>query len=256
MKLPRSVRRFAGRYVSKLPPSVRPVLRTLGRLGSEHAKVGLPSGRVLVLSAHPDDETLGCGGTIARLAARGDRVPLVVATDGDALLVSEGAQDLASRRRTEAAVACRILGIDAPRFLGHPDRALDSAHDRLVDDLRGAVQTELPDVILLPWFGDANDDHRALSRALIEVPMPASTQIWGYEIWSPLPANRLVEISDVAESKRQALLAHGSDELLDLEAIMGLNRYRAEMGRLNATHAEAFLQLPIRTYVECVREQG
>ena len=252
MKLPRSLRRAAGRYSGKLPAGVRPLLRTLGRLGGEHAKVGLPSGRVLVLSAHPDDETLGCGGTIARLAARGDRVPLVIATDGDALLVTEGSGDLASRRRAEATEACRILGIEAPRFLGHRDRGLSRTHDRLVEDLGGIVHSELPDVIMLPWFGDANDDHNALNHALCEVPMPGSTQIWGYEIWSPLPANRLVEISEVIETKRSALLAHAADTLLDLEAMLGLNRYRSEMGRLNGDHAEAFLQLPAGQYFDLV----
>lgn len=250
------MRRFARRFASKLPPELQPHLQTLGRMGSDHPRVGLPSAdeTVCVLAAHPDDESLGCGGTIAALAARGAGVTVMIATDGDALLVSDVRGDLAARRRAEANDACRMLGVQPPRFLGFPDRELGKVRAELARALASALRDIAPTVVMLPWFLDTNSDHRALNLALADTPLGDGTEVWGYEIWAPLWVNRLVDITDVVERKQRALAAHASDTLLDLQAVLGLNRYRAETGRLNGMYAEAFLQAPAGLYTDWVRD--
>ena len=83
---------------------------------------------VAFLHAHPDDEALLTGGTIARLAAEGNRVLLIVATDGDRGLtgtVSPG--ELAAVRRRELDRAARALGCASVIRLGHPDSGMDPA---------------------------------------------------------------------------------------------------------------------------------
>ncbi len=77
---------------------------------------------VVFLHAHPDDEAIFTGGTIARLTAAGERVVVVVATNGDADPTSE----LATTRVAEARVACELLGVARVEFLGFGDSGMDS----------------------------------------------------------------------------------------------------------------------------------
>jgi LmbE family N-acetylglucosaminyl deacetylase len=254
MKVPRFARPLVRRTVSVLPPSVGSFIRTLARFDPSKPTTGLPpASRVLVLAAHPDDESLGCAGTMALFADRGTDVAAVFATDGEALLVAGGGGDLAARRRAEAVEACRILGTQAPSFLGFPDRGLTGEIDRLAAALRPVVAGYAPQLVLLPWFADGNADHRALNVALAKAGVSGDVELWGYEIWSPLIANHLVDISDALDRKELALKAHASDVLMDLGAIVGLNRYRAEVGRLDGKHAEAFLRAPAERYFDLVR---
>src|SRR5881397_3243452 len=77
---------------------------------------------VLVIAAHPDDEILGCGGTVSLHAARGDRVTAVIACEGESLRYGPGGvgQSEHSRRAAE------MLGLKASRQLGFPDQRLDT----------------------------------------------------------------------------------------------------------------------------------
>ncbi len=141
--------------------------------------------RVVVLAAHPDDETLGVGGTVQALHAAGAEVTLVVASDGEAAFPALGADDrasLAARRRVELATAMEILGSGKVEvvFLGLPDSGLaereDELRERLAELLRGA------DCVLLPWPGDPHPDHAAVGRAGLAA-APVEAHRWSYPIW-------------------------------------------------------------------------
>lgn len=87
--------------------------------------------RTLVfVHAHPDDEALLTAGTMARAAAEGHRVVLVVATDGGAGLASSSVHNLAATRGRELAVSARILGVARCESLGYPDSGL---HGEIAD---------------------------------------------------------------------------------------------------------------------------
>ena len=77
---------------------------------------------ILVVAAHPDDEVLGCGGTIVRHAEAGDRVAIAILADGE---TSRGDGDVEARYAA-AQEAAQVLGAEPPRFLGLPDNRLDS----------------------------------------------------------------------------------------------------------------------------------
>lgn len=83
---------------------------------------------VVFFHAHPDDESIATGGTMARLAAEGHRVVLVTATAGELGEVPEGllepGEDLATRRAKELAEACRILGVARHVSLGFGDSGM------------------------------------------------------------------------------------------------------------------------------------
>ena len=124
----------------------------------------------LVLAPHPDDETLGCGATIARKRAAGTPVRVVVAADGRSSHRSEvvGPDELAALRAAEVVEACAVLGVDAAEVvqLGFED---DSLHRR-ARQLAGAIAAEIdafaPEEIRLPSRRDWHPDHRALREAL------------------------------------------------------------------------------------------
>lgn len=237
------VRRAAAALAPGLP---EPALARLVALRAWRSGlvVGLPAfARVLVLAPHPDDESLAAGGTIALLSDAGGQVTLVAVTDGEASL-SAGvpAAELAARRRAELRAAGQVLGVAEVRFLGHPDTGLHLARAELAADL-GALLAELrPQLVLLPWAGDDPGDHAALNLALADAGVPPGAAVWGGEVWTPVPANRLVDISAAVPRKQAALDAHRTAAgAFDLGAVLGLNRYRSIRGLRGRGHAEAFL---------------
>lgn len=142
--------------------------------------------KILVVAAHPDDETLGMGGTIARLVHEGHQVDLLVLADGVGsrydLGTADGLRDaqLARGRRTQQCLAaCAALGrAGNPRFLGLPAEPLpDQRFDqvgvlpiaRMLEDKLRAVQ---PDEVYSHWRGDPNQDHRMVAEATLVATRP------------------------------------------------------------------------------------
>jgi LmbE family N-acetylglucosaminyl deacetylase len=141
--------------------------------------------RVVVLAAHPDDETLGVGGTVQALHAAGTEVTVVVASDGEAAFPALGPAaraELAARRREELATAMDVLGSGKVElvFLGYPDSGLaeheDELREQLAELLRGAA------CVVVPWPGDPHPDHAAVGRAGLAA-APVEAHRWSYPIW-------------------------------------------------------------------------
>jgi LmbE family N-acetylglucosaminyl deacetylase len=135
---------------------------------------GWPS--AVVVAAHPDDEVLGVGGTIALLAAAGARLRLVAVTDGESSH-GNGADraELARRRVAETAAALRVLGAGHAEVirLGLPDTGLATREAELATLLQDL--TSGFDVCLAPWRRDVHADHEAAGRA--------SRASFGYPVW-------------------------------------------------------------------------
>lgn len=143
---------------------------------------------LLVVAAHPDDETLGAGGLIARAHARGLRVHVVVATDGEAShprSPTTSATSLGRRRRAEAEAALRVLAPGAEcTFLGLPDRQLAAAQDDLTAHLVGVIGHDGHRVLLAaPWRGDGHGDHDAAGRAAAAAALRTDCRLVEYPIW-------------------------------------------------------------------------
>lgn len=138
---------------------------------------------VVVLAAHPDDETLGVGGLVCLLARAGAQLSLVWATDGDAShpgSAAAAARDLATDRRAEADAALSVLGAQrAPRVrLGLPDGDVAGHEHRLAESLGDLLPPEC--VVLAPWSGDAHPDHEACGRAARAV----TDRVLEYPVWA------------------------------------------------------------------------
>jgi len=168
--------------------------------------------RVVVVSAHPDDETLGAGGLIATLADRGVPVDVVVASNGEASHPDSptySPAELAARRKDEvrAAVACLAPGGDVV-FLDLPDGRLA----RHVDDIASALGRLEPTHLVTPWQHDGHPDHQACAEAAARV---GGARHWQYPIWAwhwggpdvlPWPDLRRHRLDESAAKRKAAAL--------------------------------------------------
>ena len=201
----------------------------------------LTAGRVLVLAAQPDEEVLGCGGTLALNAGRAEAIRVWIATDGTAQegVAAEGAKAYGERRREEALRALEALGIGPPLFGGLSDHGLSSNAEALEAAIESQLEEFRPDLVLAPSLAEIHPDHRALGEALYERVAASRPEdadhdrfrflrMAFYEISHPLLPNTLVDISSVAESKNAALLLYASQQAVRdyATAIGGLNAYR------------------------------
>ncbi|HET6209419.1 MAG TPA: PIG-L family deacetylase [Jatrophihabitans sp.] len=141
---------------------------------------------IVVLAAHPDDESLGAGGLIAAAADAGHRVVIVIGCDGegshpDSTVVPDRLREL---RRAEAAAAAAELGPDVELvLLGLPDGLL-SEHLPAISQAAGAALGSGPAWLVTPWQDDGHPDHAACDRAgraaLSDRP---DVRQFGYPIW-------------------------------------------------------------------------
>jgi LmbE family N-acetylglucosaminyl deacetylase len=205
--------------------------------------------RVLVLAPHPDDESLGCGGTIRLLAEAGTHVDVVFLTRGENGLNAPHLEsiavhaELAATRVAEARSACEILGVRDVEFLNGIDGGLLN-QPHLAHPLAGLMAERRYQRVFCPWYGEAHPDHvatfRLLQRAVRETNLLPT--VWLYEVWTPLVPTDHVPIDATMGAKKQAIEKHQSQlACLDyLHAFVGLSSYRA-LACPPSEYAEAFL---------------
>ncbi|MBU0754124.1 MAG: PIG-L family deacetylase [Planctomycetes bacterium] len=203
----------------------------------------LPGGNVVVLSPHPDDETIGCGGAMALHAQRGDRVTVVHLTDGSG---GGDFKDLARIRKEEVGKACDVLGVE--RFL-----SLDFKDGHLLPDQDTAtkvleiLRSIKPRVVYAPSAFEIHLDHIAtlfLALHCLEQTTDPFTLLL-YEVNEVMVPGFLIDITSVAEKKDRALACFESQISLNdvrTKAMAGSKWRTANVDLLSVTHAEAFIE--------------
>ena len=186
--------------------------------------------RILVLAPHPDDETLGCGGTIALYAGMGKEVCAAIISKGEAVNVK--AEDIADLRRKEVYRAAEILQIRQVVFMDFPDAALNTCYDEVKQSIRRLMQTFKPDIVFAPSPMDLHEDHVVVSRiAMFLLREFNSFKVAFYEIYSPIRYNCIVDITGVIDIKKKAAMCYHYSLLEKPEDIVfameGLNAYRS-----------------------------
>ncbi len=144
--------------------------------------------RTLVIAPHPDDETLGCGGTIALKRRAGAIVRIVYMTDGSRshwpLIEPEA---LAEIREREAIAASSVLGVDenALVFLRLPETHVHEHRDEVRREVARILEREAPNEIYLPYRKDPHNDHIATASVVLEVLRAArrTIRLFEYPIW-------------------------------------------------------------------------
>jgi LmbE family N-acetylglucosaminyl deacetylase len=219
--------------------------------------------KILVVAAHSDDETLGCGGTIAKHVAKGDSIHVVFLTDGVGSRNEDcsGATDAVARVSASIA-ALEVLGVSELNItsFSFPDNALDSVPLlEVVKAIESVVSNIKAEVVYTHHAGDLNIDHRYAYEATMTAcrPQPESSvkEIYSYEVPSStawvgasygrhFKPNRYVEITDFINSKMEALMEYDEEMRIfpharSREALEHLARYRGSQVGLLA--AEAFV---------------
>jgi LmbE family N-acetylglucosaminyl deacetylase len=214
--------------------------------------------RIAAIVAHPDDEVLGCGGALARHAAQGDEVSIVILADGETSRGAGGAG--VSRREAAARAAASILGAKQVLLHGLPDNRRD-AQPRLdlVRIVEKHIQEIVPDTVYTHHAGDVNVDHRYVHEAVVTAcrpqtghpvatllffETPSSTEWQPPGSGSAFAPNWFVDISSVFAVKMKALHAYDSEmrpwpHPRSYEGVEHLARWRG--ATVGCAAAEAFM---------------
>lgn len=208
---------------------------------------------IIVLSPHPDDDIIGCGGTIYRYYLKGARVVSVYMTDGRKGNPGYNEDDLVGIRKEEAKRASAIVGIERVIFLNNRDTELSPTSAAIIE-LSKIIKDIRPEAIFLPFLLDTHPDHMATNKILVGAMKSLPTfMCYAYGIWAPLPTfNLSVDITPYMDIKKRALKEHRSQmEMLDfIEASFGLSKYYSVMfGKENAKGwAEVYIVCPSDEY--------
>lgn len=206
----------------------------------------VPSGRVLVLAPHPDDEVFGCGGAIMQHLAQGDEVTVIILTDGHAAIEHADSASMAQyieTRRQESRAAAAILGYQRLEFWDFPDRELP-CDETLIQRLQHVIEQYCVDHVYAPSPFEVHPDHYALASATITalVRQPRMIHLIMYEIAVPLRPNMLLNLTPHWQRKQQAMACFVS-QLNKKEYdtyINSLNIYRAYTLPESVAVAEAY----------------
>lgn len=214
-------------------------------------------GKVLVIAPHPDDEILGCGGTIARLSQSGAEVVVAIVTRGMAPQFSD---EFVSNIRAEAKTSHTMVGVTETVYLDLPAAALETVPaTKLNGTLAKLVQDVRPDTLFVPFVGDIHTDHQLTFLAAMVAARPrdeyAPKRIYAYETLSETnwyapgvtPAfvpNVFIDITETLELKLDAFRCFESQVKIfpderSIEAIRALATVRGASMYLKA--AEAFM---------------
>lgn len=142
----------------------------------------------IIFSPHPDDETLGCGGTIMKKKVAGADIHIVFMTDGGgshAHLISE--DTLISIREREALAATQALGMERNKsiFLGFKDKNLWENHKTAMDKVIQILLHRKPDEIFIPYYRETVKDHWATNKIVISAleKVKNRTIVYEYPVW-------------------------------------------------------------------------
>ncbi len=213
---------------------------------------------VVVFAPHPDDEVLGVGATIARLAHEGRRVTVAIVTRGRA---EDFGADNVERVNDEARAAHEILGVAETLFLDFPAARLDQVpHAELNASFTKLVTHRLPKTVFLPFRGDLHLDHRLVFDSAMVAMRPAGgmkvKEIFAYEtlsetnwnasrgISAPFVPDCFVDVENYLSVKLEAMKRYASQllqfpEERSIEAIDALARHRG--ATVGVVAAEAFM---------------
>ena len=209
------------------------------------------SGRVLVMAPHADDETIGPGGTLVLHHEQDDPVDVLFLTQGTAGNADGryGMDEYVEIRREEGRAAGRILGVREIFFWDYPDNHEVNEKDMtvLVPRLVELLKDGSYDVLYTPHSGELHSDHHVSAvlagRAAASLEKPP--MVFGYEVWAPLAADVVVDVTRVFPKKLKAARCYASQLALnDITRLFRcLNGYRSILLDDKSGYGEAFKRM-------------
>ncbi len=213
----------------------------------------VPAGkRILVIAPHPDDETIGPGGTLLKALKEGATVLT--------LYLTCGTPSTENQLRIEARDIASKAGYDIV-FLDHYSKNI-----RLTDDavtgFSEIINQFSPDVVFIPFFLDDHDDHRRASQLLLQANakhlLKKHFEIWAYQVYTTVLPNVVVDITDVAVEKENLINMWKTQNTTRNWAhyALGLNAFNQRFlpNGPKPKYAETFFVLPLKEYLEYCRQ--
>ena len=215
--------------------------------------------RVTIISAHPDDETLGCGGTLLKHKAVGDTLFWIIATQAHG---SRWSAKVIKRKEQEVDRVSKAYGVEKYFKLRFPTMRLDKIPQAdLIDRIRAAISKVKPELVYLVHGGDVHTDHHAVFTATMSVLKPfymtrlGVRRVLCYETLSSTEAspplinrsftpNVFNNIASYMEHKIEIMKLYETESQSDPlprgpSAIRALARYRG--ATIGVDYAEAFM---------------
>lgn len=184
---------------------------------------------VLIITAHPDDEVLGAGGTIAKLAADGMECHLLIVTDGSSSQYrdSNKLDEIIAAKKLETLNCANILGFKSIHYGGLPDMKLDAVpHVEINQVIEKVIDEVKPDTVFTHFWGDVNMDHQNVYKSTLVAVRPVMGQVvkelYCYRVpssteWTPnkedtmFMPNYFVDIHQYAEQKYKAFACYATE---------------------------------------------
>lgn len=213
--------------------------------------------RILVIAPHPDDEILGCGGTIIRNINEGQEVYICIVAKGYPPLFNP---EFSSMNRKDTIACHQHIGIKQSFFLDFPTAMLETVErHKLNGKILEIIKEVKPEEAYIPHWGDMQKDHQLVAEAAMVALRPKYRpqvkRIYSYEIMSETAWNApnvqnefipnvFVDITDYLDAKKEALSffklqVSPFPDARSLEAIEALAKYRGAL--MNMKAAEAFM---------------
>ena len=211
---------------------------------------GPPGRRITVVAPHCDDEVIGPGGTLVHAVDRGARVSVIY-------VASAGRDSHAANTLREETLACARQGGFHPIFLDYAIRKIP-IDQGAVEAFSDALAASEPECLLVPFLLDDHDDHRRISHLLLEAyragRLNPKLPVWCYQVYSVVPGNVLVDITEVVDRKAELIRFYRSQmQHRDwVHFALGLNAFNVRlMPRENRPrYAEAFFVVPLEDYMK------
>ena len=185
--------------------------------------------KVLVIAAHPDDEVMGLGGTIAKLSAQGVECHLLIVTDGSSSQYRESDHlcEIIEAKKIETNNCADTLGFRSIHYGELPDMKLDMTPHIVINQVIEKVIDEVqPDTVFTHFWGDVNSDHQEVYKSTLVAVRPVMGQVvkelYCYRVpssteWTPNKAdtmfmpNYFVNIEKYAEQKYKAFACYSTE---------------------------------------------
>ena len=204
--------------------------------------------KAMVIGAHPDDPETGCGGTMIVLKQAGYEVVSVYMTKGEGGIVGKSHDEAAAIRSQEAREACKVLDC-RPVLMTQIDGNSEVNKERYAE-MMNLIAAEKPDIVFTHWPIDSHPDHRVCSILVYNAwrRLDYSFELYYFEVMSGTQTTYFhptdyVNISAVAEQKRQACLCHKSQDMGPLYDNWHIPMEKFRGIEFRCDRAEAFIHL-------------
>ena len=232
----------------------------------EACELEIDSGRyksVLVIAPHPDDEMIGCGGTLIKLAESGTNLTILHLTDGSGTAALKNSADEVRKtvRLDEAQEVGRAIGAHEVVLWGETDSALQCSHST-VESMGELLRKCKPDIIFVPFVNDPHPDHVAANDILAgALCLPdlreLRADVLSYEVWSLVPPNCYCRIDELIAQKAELLYMYRTGmKMVDyVRYCRLLNAYHSNTLSGKSGFAEAFFRLEAGKFCDLAQDR-